>query len=151
MGYDDSPKCIYIAITPFVSPSEPIKDVLHKHNLSPRAIFEDLDKESTRKLIRSFLKSVTGVYIIVNKLNGKMYVGSAIQGQMYIRFYKHLISGKGGSKLVFAAVTKYGLNHFAFLVADTLNVNTENNQDLLAREDLYLSKLKPAYNVAKYA
>ena len=97
------------------SPSSPIKNILQKHNVSPRAIFEDLNKESTRKLLRSFLKSVTGIYIIVNKLNGKIYVGSAVQGQMYIRFYKHIISGKGGSKLVFAAVTNMDSASLLFL------------------------------------
>lgn len=159
MGYENSPKYIYltslpltyIAILPRISPSETLQQFLRDRQITPKALFEDLDKESTRKVLRSFLKHVTGIYIIINKVNGKIYVGSAVKGQIYIRFYKHIISGKGGSKLVFAAVKKYGLNHFAFLVQETLNVTEENNRELLARENHYLSLVKPEYNIAKFA
>lgn len=164
MGYIDSPTFIYIdismCITPFISvqtgsqrEENIVRTILSSNQIYPKAIWENLQAESTRKQVRSFLKYVTGVYIIINKINGKMYVGSAIKGQIYIRFYKHLLSGKGGSRLVFAAVTKYGLENFAFIVAETIPAgqDKEDNQDLLALEDHYLTLLKPAYNIAKSA
>lgn len=82
--------------------------------------------------------------MIVNLVNGNIYVGSAVTNKMPNRFHKHLF-GFSGSKMVAAAVLKYGLNNFAFLVLsrDTIPVviTKENNKELLNLEDHYLSTL----------
>lgn len=69
-----------------------------------------------------------------------------------MRFYKHLF-GLQGSKLVAAAVQKYGLSNFAFVVLDTVPnvVTSEDNKTLLAMEDYYIQLLLPEYNIAQQA
>ena len=68
-----------------------------------------------------------------------MYVGSAIIGRMPNRFHKHLFK-LNGSKLVAAAVAKYGLVNFAFVVADITPsvVTQEDNKAILAIKDHYI-------------
>lgn len=55
-------------------------------NLQPKAVFENLDAEGTKERIRALIKSLAGVYLIINLVNGNMYVGSAITGRMPVRF-----------------------------------------------------------------
>ena len=87
--------------------------------------------------------------MIINLITGDTYVGSAITGKMGNRFHKHLF-GMNGSKLVAAAVLKYGLNNFAFSVVATIPavVTKEDNKKLLNLEDHYLTLLTPVYNIA---
>jgi len=72
--------------------------------------------EGIKVRVNSAIKPLAGVYVIINLVNGNTYVGSAITGRRPNRFHKHLF-GLSGSKLVAAAVRKYGLNDFAFVVA----------------------------------
>lgn len=68
------------------------------------------------------------------------------------RFHKHLY-GLNGNRLVAAAVRKYGLTHFAFLVVETVPgiVSLEDNKDLLDMENHYIKLLRPEYNIAAEA
>ncbi len=93
--------------------------------------------------------------MIVNLNTGDIYVGSAITTKMPNRFHKHLF-GLSGSRLVAAAVLKYGLNNFAFTVVATVSVaepvvTREDNKVLLDLEDYYLTTLRPVYNIAPKA
>jgi len=90
--------------------------------------------------------------MIVNLITGDVYVGSAVTGKLPYRFHKHLF-GFSGSKLVAAAVSKYGLSHFAYVIVETLPkvVTSEDNKELLDLEDYYLTNLKPIYNVSPNA
>jgi group I intron endonuclease len=99
--------------------------------------------------IYPMIKPLAGVYMIINLVTGDIYIGSAITGKMANRFHKHLF-GFSGSKMVAAAVMKNGLRNFAFIVVDTVPkvITTEENKELLALEDHYLSILTPMYNIA---
>lgn len=91
--------------------------------------------------------------MIVNLITGDIYVGSAITGKMPNRFHKHLF-GMSGSKIVAAAVLKYGIHNFAFTVIDRILsgvVTKEDNVELLKLEDHYLKTLTPVYNIAPNA
>lgn len=102
-------------------------------------------------MVYSELKSFAGIYLIINLVNGKMYVGSGTVGRIPMRFHKHLFSGKG-SQLVWNAVKKYGLNNFAFLILDKINNFTpKNNQKLIDLENFYIKLLAPEYNLAPQA
>lgn len=98
------------------------------------------------------IKPLAGVYMILNLVTGDIYIGSAITGKMSNRFHKHLF-GFSGNRIVAAAVQKYGLSNFAFIVLETLPnvVSKEENKDLLSLEDKYLNTLKPIYNIAPIA
>lgn len=141
------------SLVPAILATSPqLKTIFTKHNLSPVAYWEDLNQPGVKATILQALKSVCGIYLIINKMNGKMYVGSAIVGRMGNRFHKHLYGGSGSS-LVWAAVQKYGLSNFAFVVLESVPsvINTEDNAQLLKREDHYISSLLPEYNIALQA
>jgi group I intron endonuclease len=126
--------------------------ILNSHNLQPMAVFENLHLEGVKASVSKSIKTLAGVYIIINLITGKMYVGSAITGRMPNRFHKHLY-GLNGSKLVAAAVAKYGLANFAFVVLETSPtiVSQEDNKTLLAMEDYYIQLLLPDYNISPQA
>src|SRR6202035_5496846 len=56
---------------------------------------------------------------------------------------------KTGSKVVKAAVKKYKISNFAFIVLEVFPevINKENNKNLLNLEDFYLKSLLPNYNI----
>jgi group I intron endonuclease len=82
--------------------------------------------------VQSFVRPLAGVYLIVNLVNGKMYVGSAITARLGNRLHRHLY-GASGSPLLAAAVRKYGLDLFAFVLLLTIPgvVSQEDNAELL--------------------
>lgn len=117
--------------------------------MNPAGVYENLTDPFLKKQVKSDIKPLAGVYIILNLINGNTYVGSAITGRMPLRFHKHLDS-LNGSKLVKAAVLKYGLQNFAFIIAEIMPevVKLENNRELLNMENSYLQRLLPKYNIA---
>lgn len=122
-------------------------------NFYRRLLLEDLANPDTKNIAYQSLKPFSGIYMIINLVTGKYYVGSAVIGNLYMRFRRkaHLFSFTG-NKRVANAVNKYGLSQFAFLVLEV--VPQENKTDstlLLNREDYYLQTLKPQYNIAPLA
>jgi group I intron endonuclease len=135
-----------------LSVSTRLQQILQQHNLSPIAAWDNLDIPSVKEAVKKGLKSVGGIYMIINLVNGDMYVGSAIVNRMGNRFHKHLYGGSGSPR-VWAAVQKYGLSNFAFIVIETVGSvdNVEDNSQLLSREDHYIGTLRPKYNIAPLA
>jgi group I intron endonuclease len=90
--------------------------------------------------------------MIINLVNGKYYIGSAMKNRLYIRFISHLIYYIG-SDIVAKAVQKYGLNNFAFIILEycNSNINKANNDYLLNLETKYLQLLNPPYNILNIA
>lgn len=86
--------------------------------------------------------------MIINKITGDYYIGSAATNKFYARFSNHLIYFKG-SKVVKAAVNRYNLDNFAFVILELYPniVTQENNKELLDLEDKYLKYLLPNYNI----
>jgi group I intron endonuclease len=90
---------------------------------------------------------LAGVYYIVNLINEKSYVGSAITNKLHIRFHKHLF-GLSGNKHLANAVKKYGINNFAYILLETIpyKIDIKNNKDILDLENKYIKLLMPKYN-----
>jgi group I intron endonuclease len=88
----------------------------------------------------------SGVYEIINEINGKFYVGSSID--IDNRWAAHRNSFKKPKppteSLLFYAVQKYGIENFTFIVLEECEPIKET---LLEREQHYLDTLKPAYNI----
>ena len=128
--------------------SETVSQFLLDKNLSPIISFENLQTRQTKDEINSYSKDKSGIYLILNKITLDYFVGSASNGKIYSRFYRHLISFNG-SKIVKNAVKKYKLDNFAFIVLEIFpeQVNKENNKKLLDLEDFYLKSLLPNYNI----
>lgn len=88
---------------------------------------------------------ISGVYAIVNSLNGDMYIGSSkdITG----RFKQHMYfcndyKGTKGSYNLKKATKIYGIEHFILQILECCNTDK-----LLVREKYWIDKLQPAYNV----
>lgn len=141
----------YLSITPLTTPSPRLLNFLEKKNIKPIFFFADLINPDTKKIAYKSLKPFSGIYIVVNLVTGEYYIGSAIIGNIYMRFHKHLFY-LAGNKRVANAVKKYGLSEFAFLVLEMVPQDSKTDSTLLLnREDYYLHTLKPEYNIAPLA
>jgi group I intron endonuclease len=128
-----------------------LQAILTQYNLTPKAIWENLHLPGVKLQASQTIKSLAGVYIIINLINGDMYVGSGILARMHLRLHKHLFSGQG-SKPVWSAVLKHGLYNFAFIVIDTIeDWDPNDNDDLLKLENHFIQLLQPTYNIAPQA
>jgi group I intron endonuclease len=125
------------------------------NKLKPIKTYENLTIISTQLLIRNENKHKSAIYAIVNLINGKYYIGSAISNRINVRFRNHCIHGTGSSYLN-KSIKKYGLENFAFLILEYYPhiVQKENlkarHLDLLNLETQYINNLKPEYNILQY-
>ena len=79
-----------------------------------------------RKILYKEFKGDTNsyVYVIVNKLNGKFYVGSSRSLKVRISNYfnlSHLAAQK--SRPISSAMLKYGLVNFAFIIVEKVDTS----------------------------
>lgn len=131
-----------------ITKSEKLNLIIKELGVNPVYIFENLVSEEIRKQILNETKGLSGIYMIVNKITEDYYIGSAATNRFYSRFSNHLIYFRG-SKIVKAAVKKYELKNFAFIILELYPniVTKENNKELLDLEDRYLKLLLPNYNI----
>ena len=90
----------------------------------------------------------SGIYEIVNKNNGKRYVGSAIN--IHTRWNDHrkrLRKDAHHSARLQNAWNKHGEAAFSFSVLRKV----ENKKDLILVEQEFIDKLRPEYNICKIA
>lgn len=93
-------------------------------------------------------KKVTGIYEIVNLVNGKRYVGSAANIRTRWASHRHLLnSGRHHSVHLQRAWIKNGPDGFVFRELEVVALIA----DLIAREQHYLDTLRPEYNIARTA
>lgn len=91
---------------------------------------------------------LSGIYVIRNKTNNKIYIGSTNCFQK--RYWDHvsfLRSGKHVNKHLQSSFNKYGEDNFTF---DLLEL-VEDADTLISREQHYIDTLQPHYNKAKQA
>lgn len=149
--FNDVSNIQYASISLPIACSNRLQSFLDKHNIKPVMVFEDLTNPDTKKLAYRTLKPFSGIYLVVNLVNGKYYIGSAVTGNTYMRLHKHLFS-KMGNVLVGKAVEKYGLENFVFLVLELVPQQDKVDvKKLLEREDHYILSFKPEYNIAPLA
>lgn len=90
----------------------------------------------------------SGVYCIKNVVNGKKYIGSAVDLKDRWRVhYRELCQNRHHSQYLQRAWNKYGMECFRFIVLERV----ENLEDLLIREQWWMDSNAPAYNVCKLA
>jgi len=84
------------------------------------------------------------VYMAVNRLNGRFYIGATEKGtQGRAAIHKRLSKYKGQRMYFARAINKYGFDAFRFLtIKDCVDW-----QDALASERQYIALLKPHYNL----
>lgn len=91
---------------------------------------------------------ISGIYRIVNKLNGKSYIGSSVRLER--RWSEHrllLRNNKHHSPHLQRSWNKHGEENFAFEII--LDVEDKNN--LIAWEQIWMDVLKPEYNICQVA
>jgi hypothetical protein len=84
-----------------------------------------------KKLYKEFKGDRKGyVYMIVNKLNGKCYVGSTKSIKVRLSNYfnlAHLDAQKG--RPISSALLKYGLVNFAFIIIEEVDLDVHNLEE----------------------
>lgn len=93
------------------------------------------------------LTKKSGIYCWTNKINGKQYVGSAVNLRVRVSRYTqpyYMISK--GNTTIMKAFLKYGYSNFELSILEFCDSSV-----LLIREQYWLDNLKPAYNMAKIA
>lgn len=84
------------------------------------------------------VEKCSGIYIIINSVNGNTYVGSS--ANVIKRVWAHL-SRKKGSQIVAAAIAKHGIDKFyPFLL------ERDERDRLPERESYWISIFRPEYN-----
>lgn len=136
------------SLTQVKSSSKILIDFFKEKNLNPVYCYENLQLDYTKKKIKSETLDLSGIYLILNKVTLDYYVGSASTNKFYVRFANHLFN-YNGSRIVKAAVKKYKIPEFAFIILELFPelVTKENNKKLLDLEDFYLKSLLPNYNI----
>lgn len=113
----------------------------------PVLIYNNPDEH--KGLIAKQNKGKSGVYRWVNKSSGKSYVGSSFMlNDRFRRYFNHsyLSSSQRGASLICRALLKYGYVGFRLEILEYCPISI-----LLAREQFYIDKLNPEYNILKIA
>lgn len=90
----------------------------------------------------------SGIYAIINKVNGKLYVGSAIDLKNRWAVHRRALRGNfHHSPRLQNAWNKYGEEAFEFHVL----LHVEVKEELISTEQSFFGLLNPFYNIAKIA
>jgi hypothetical protein len=104
-------------------------------------VFSDLLNQ--RKEISEFLNGKSGVYCFINKTNGKFYVGSAQELRLRInRYFQNGWLKSHLNMLIVKAILKYEINNFELVILELCHTD-----EILKRETLFITNLKPYYNI----
>nr|ATI20336.1 GIY-YIG endonuclease [Juglanconis sp.] len=115
--------------------------------IEPVLIYTNPDEH--KGLIAKQNKGKSGVYRWVHKDSGKSYVGSSsMLNDRFRRYFNHsyLSSSKRGASLICKALLKYGYAGFRLEILEYCPIST-----VLDREQFYIDKLNPEYNILKIA
>lgn len=91
--------------------------------------------------------SKSGIYVITNSINGKIYIGSSVN--ITERWYRHkrlLRRGIHHNKHLQSSWNKYGESEFVFKIIEECEID-----NLTLREQHFLDILKPQYNICPTA
>ena len=87
----------------------------------------------------------SGIYMIKNLANGKFYIGSTINFDSRCRsHFKMLRNNRHYNNYLQNSCNRYGAKNFVFEIIE----HVENVEVLLEKEQEYIDKLKPAYNIS---
>ena len=96
------------------------------------------------------MNKISGIYKIINNVNGKIYIGSSEDIERIWYHHKNCLNkGTHINKHLQAAWNKYGENSFSFEVVE--KCNPEDNLEIEQKYvDMYWDE-KSLYNIARYA
>ncbi|KEP44866.1 GIY-YIG endonuclease family protein, partial (mitochondrion) [Rhizoctonia solani 123E] len=100
-----------------------------------------------RREISSFLKGKTGIYMFLNKQNGKFYIGSGVNMSRRLNYYfQNCFFKYNPNSIIGKAILKYGMENFCLVILEFCD-----KENLLSRETHFISTSDPAYNILKIA
>lgn len=91
-------------------------------------------------------KDKSGIYMIINKVTKKKYIGKSSDLLKRLQNYcdlNFLDRNKASSK-IYRVILKFGYSNFSFSILEYCD-----KSDLSAREQYFIDKLKPQYNIRK--
>lgn len=92
-------------------------------------------------------ENIGGIYAIVNRANGKRYIGSTCNFvNREATHWAELKGGYHGNPYLQKSVNKHGIDSFDFVPLQELPTDY-----LMPTEQQYMDMLKPEYNIAKFA
>jgi group I intron endonuclease len=113
--------------------------------IKPVKVYNNL-KEDKIQLYKD-QQNKSGVYCLVNLINGHTYIGSSINiaGRMRSYLNNSFLKSKNNSNMpIVSALLKYGQNNFALLIVEYVDI-----KELTMRETYFITELLPYYNVLK--
>lgn len=114
-------------------------------NIKPLIIYPSL-KEDRLKIIKD-LKDKSGIYCLINNINGHSYIGSSINltGRMRNYLNKSYLKSKHSINMpINKALLKYEQSNFSLWIIEYVNI-----KDLPIRETYFITRIIPYYNVLK--
>lgn len=129
--------------------------LLDKDNLSSIPLsaekFNDFSY-SGRIIIKEKYSKIAGIYLWVNNINHRCYVGKSIN--LYLRFSNYLspsyIKNNQTKMAICSAIFKYESNNFTFYVLESFDKNDRDNVSqkyLSERANFWFQIIKPSYNI----
>lgn len=109
-------------------------------------IVYDNFKEDRVKILKE-QKDKSGIYCLINKINGHSYVGSSINLASRMKIYLNntfLKSKQNNNMPIIKALLKYNQSNFTFLILEHVEA-----QYLAIRETFFITFVMPYYNVLK--
>lgn len=108
-------------------------------------MYEDVFK--MKKEILKENKGKSGIYMLSNQLTNEIYIGQSVDISKRFRNYLNLNYIKSRNKFIISrALIKYGYSNFSLIIMEYCD-----KLDLTIREQYYLNKLNPQYNILKIA
>lgn len=115
-------------------------------SLTATAIKTYDNADTQKKSIIEDNRGKTGIYLWVNKKNGKSYVGSAVNLANRFYAYYNLKYTLKSAMAISRALLKYGHSEFSLHILEYCEVH-----NVLEREQYYLDLILPEYNILKKA
>jgi len=92
-------------------------------------------------------KGKSGIYMLTNKLTNDIYIGQSIDiSKRFIKYFSLSYIKSKDSFIISRVLIKYGYSNFSVTILEYCD-----KYDLTVREQYYIDKLNPQYNILKIA
>jgi hypothetical protein len=100
--------------------------------------------EANKPTVTNLVKNKAGIYMFINKINKKFYIGKTSNLIERINHYSNITYLKNNPSKFNNALLKFKSNNFSFVLIENCNI-----KDLKFKEQFYIDMLKPQYNIRK--
>jgi group I intron endonuclease len=128
-----------------ISSSSFLTTIIDKLDIKPIKVYDNF--KENRLQIKKDQINKSGVYCLINLINGNFYIGSSINLSLRMSNYLNttfLKQKKNNNMPIIKSLLKYGQDNFALIIVEYVNILKLNGV-----ETKYITKLLPYYNVLK--